>query len=287
MKKLKQIIQDVKVLIADNKSAELNALLWQLICYPPKMPLRLHQEQLLNEAETFTVVVDDPYFTSKHLTVNGFKWGNGKLRVLLSHGWGSKAADFDSLIAPLKANPDLQIVAFDAPANGSSDGDLSNLLLFANAVKAVIAEAGTPDIAIGHSFGTMANVSALTDLGIKPKLLISIAPFILLQENFIRSMSAVGVPAQAQQAFLDDFKSRYGIYPSEYAMQKLYKFDDTLNHWLAYDDNDAMLPDAYLQEFLKAHPAIKTKNYSNAGHERIIKSPDVIADVVEQVTLVI
>jgi len=287
MKKLKQIIEQVKTLIAENNPDELNNMLWQLICYPPKMPLRLHQEQLFSEAEKFTVTVNDPYFTNQELNINGFKWGNGKHRVLLSHGWGSKAADFDGLINALRENKDLQIVAFDAPANGSSDGDLSNLLLFANAVKAVIAATGEPDIAIGHSFGTMANVSALTELHITPKLLVSIAPFILLQENFIRSMTAVGVPADAQQAFLDDFKSRYGIYPSEYAMQKLYTFDDALNHWLAYDDLDAMLPDAYLQDFLKAHPSIKTKKYSGAGHERIIKSAELIADVVERVNEVL
>jgi pimeloyl-ACP methyl ester carboxylesterase len=287
MKKLKQIIQDVKNLVTEDKPQELNTLLWQLICYAPKMPLRLHQEQLLNEAEKFSVTVNDPYFTNQQLQINGFKWGKGNTRVLLSHGWGSKAADFDGLIAALRGIKNLQIVAFDAPANGSSDGDLSNLLLFANAVKAVIAATGKPDIAIGHSFGTMANVSALTELNIIPKLLISIAPFILLQENFIRSMTAVGVPAEAQQAFLDDFKSRYGIYPSEYAMQKLYPFDDTLNHWLAYDDQDMMLPDAYLQAFLKAHPSIKTKNYSGAGHERIIKSAELIGDVVEKVNNVL
>jgi pimeloyl-ACP methyl ester carboxylesterase len=287
MKKLKKIVEQVKHLITENKPDELNSMLWRLICYPPKMPLRLHQEQLLNEAEKFTVTVNDPYFTNRLLQINGSKWGNGKRKVLLSHGWGSKAADFDGLIAALKENSDLQIVAFDAPANGSSDGDLSNLLLFANAVKAVIAATGKPDIAIGHSFGTMANVSALTALHITPKLLVSIAPFILLQENFIRNMTAVGVSTGAQQAFLDDFKSRYGIYPSEYAMQKLYTFDDTLNHWLAYDDQDALLPDAYLQHFLKAHPSIQTKNYSGAGHERIIKSAELIGDVVERVNEVL
>ena len=287
MKKLKQIVEQVKTLIAENKPDELNRMLWQLICYPPKMPLRLHQEQLFSEAEKFTVTVDDPYFTNQQLNINGFKWGNGKHTVLLSHGWGSKAADFDSLISALRENSDLQIIAFDAPANGSSDGDLSNLLLFANAVKAVIAATGEPDIVIGHSFGTMANVSVLTALHITPKLLISIAPFILLQENFIRSMTAVGVPTDAQQAFLDDFKSRYGIYPTEYAMQKLYTFDDTLNHWLAYDDQDAMLPDAYLQGFLKVHPSIKTKNYSGAGHERIIKSAELIADIADRVNEVL
>jgi pimeloyl-ACP methyl ester carboxylesterase len=281
MKKLKQIILDVKTRVAESNPDEMNDLLWPLICYPPKMPLRLQQEQLLADAEKFSVMVEDPYFTNKQLNINAFKWGKGKHRVLITHGWGSKALDFDGLITALLTNPNLQVIAFDAPACGSSDGELSNLLLFVNAAKAVIAATGAPDVAIGHSFGAMANVVALTALNIKPALLISIAPFILLQENFIKNMTAAGVSPQAQQNFLEDFKARYGIYPSQYNMPDLYTFNEQLNHWLAYDAVDQMLPDAYLQDFLKAHPSIKTKNYNGAGHERIIKSAELIGDVVE------
>jgi hypothetical protein len=106
MKKLKQIVEQVKTLITENKPDELNDMLWQLICYPPKMPLRLHQEQLFSEAEKFIVTVNDPYFTNRQLNINGFKWGTGKHKVMLSHGWGSKAADFDGLIVARRANPE-------------------------------------------------------------------------------------------------------------------------------------------------------------------------------------
>jgi pimeloyl-ACP methyl ester carboxylesterase len=287
MKRFKQIIADVKERVANHNTAGMTPLLWQFICYPPKIPLRLHQDQLLAKATKFSVTVNDPYFTDSQLTINGFKWGEGKTRILISHGWGSKAADFTELINALLEIPDLEIVSHDAPANGSSDGDLSNLLLFVNAIKAVITETGTPDIAIGHSFGAMANVVALRELDIKPELLISIAPFILLQENFIKNMTALDVSTEAQQAFLDDFKARYGIYPSHYNMPDLYQFNDSLNHWLAYDDNDMMLPDAYLQSFLKDHQTIRTKNYSGAGHERIIKLPEVIGDVVAEVRSIV
>jgi pimeloyl-ACP methyl ester carboxylesterase len=287
MKKLKQIIQDVKTLIAEPASDELNSMLWQLICYPPKMPLRLHQEQLFAEAEMFSVTVNDPYFTHQQLSIKGFKWGNGRHKVLITHGWGSKAADFAEMITALKETPDLQIITFDAPANGSSDGDLSNLLLFVNAAKAVIAEAGTPDIVIGHSFGAMANVLALTQLSITPTLLISITPFILLKENFVKSMTAVGVPPEAQERFLQDFYDRYDVPASYYNMNDLYTFNGQLNHWLAYDEQDIMLPYEYLEHFLAAHPSIKTKSYNGAGHERIIKSAELIGDVVEMVNEVL
>ncbi|MFA6083707.1 alpha/beta fold hydrolase [Mucilaginibacter sp.] len=284
MKKLKQIVNEVKDRIAEQTPpAQLTDLLWQLICYPPKMPLRLQQEQFLNQAETFSVTVHDEYFTKKDLQINGFKWGNGKRRVLITHGWGSKAADFTELIAALQENPNLEIITFDAPANGSSDGELSNFLLFVEAAKAIIQKTGAPHVVIGHSFGAMANVVALNDLHITPSLLVSLTPFILLKENFIKSMTTVGVPADAQEAFLQDFERKYSIPASYFNMPDLYKFDDKLNHWLAYDEHDMMLPYSYLKEFLEAHPTIRSRNYDNVGHERIIKSAQVINNVVEEV----
>lgn len=70
MKKLKQIITQATTLTAE-PSAELNNKLWQLICYSPKMPVRLQQEQLLNEAVKFTLKVKDEYFANKELFFNG------------------------------------------------------------------------------------------------------------------------------------------------------------------------------------------------------------------------
>jgi pimeloyl-ACP methyl ester carboxylesterase len=284
MKKLRQIVNDIKILIAEpGLPAQLTDMLWQLICYPPKMPLRLQQEQLLSEAEKFSVTVYDEYFTKKDLQINGFKWGNGKHKVLITHGWGSKAADFTEMITALRENKNLEIIAFDAPASGSSEGELSNLLLFVKAAKAVIQKTGVPDVVIGHSFGAIANVMALNELDIIPSLLVSLTPFILLQENFIQTMTAAGVPANAQEAFLQDFKDHYGVPASYYNMPDMYKFDSKLNHWLAYDEHDMILPYSYLKDFLASHPAIRSHNYDNAGHERIIKSAQVISDLIVEV----
>src|SRR5690242_3522676 len=129
MKKLKQIFTEVKTNSSHTKD-ELNQLLWQLICYSPKMPVRFQQQQLLDEAEKFTLQAKDEFFAHKNLNFNGFKWGNGNHKVLITHGWGSKTADFTELITELRKIDDLEVIAFDAPGNGSSEGDLSNLLLY-------------------------------------------------------------------------------------------------------------------------------------------------------------
>ncbi len=282
MKKLKQIITTVKT-SAGVPRDEYDELLWQLICYSPKMPVRLQQEQLQNEADRFSLQVDDEYFAQKQLTFNGFSWGNGSRKILITHGWGSKAADFTELISALRRLDDLQVIAFDAPGNGSSEGELSNLLLFKQAVKAIITKYGPPDVLIGHSLGGMANIIAVQDLGIKPALVLSLTPLIRLKENFENSMDAANVPKSSQLRFLQCFEEKFGIPASYYNLTERYCLDADINHWLAYDKNDLTSTYNFMEEFLNKYPAVKNQNYEGVGHEKIIKSTQVIDDIVNRV----
>jgi pimeloyl-ACP methyl ester carboxylesterase len=284
MKKLKQIITQTKEVAAANATG-FNDLVWQLICYSPKMAVRLQQEQLLNEAEHFSLKVSDDYFAKKELTLNGFKWGNGKRKILITHGWGSKAADFGDVITALREIDDVEIIAFDAPGNGSSEAELSNLLLFILAAEAIIKTYGKPDVMIGHSLGAMANVMAIKEMGIIPSLLVSLTPLVRLKENFEASMNAAGVQQSAQDEFLESFEELFGYPASYYNLNQQYSFDARPNHWLAYDNADLVAPYPYLQEFLNTHPSIKAKHYEGTGHERILKSSEMIGDLVKEVKI--
>ncbi len=278
MKKLKQIITQIRT--EQNTPTQLNDLLWQFICYPPKMLLRLNQEQLLNEAEKFTLSVNDEYFAKHDLRFNGFKWGNGTRKVLITHGWGSKAADFADIILALRQIDNLQIIAFDAPGNGSSEGDLSNLLLFIEAVKAIITNYGNPDILIGHSLGAMANIIAMVENKIEPSVLISIAPLIRLKENFENSMTKIEILPNDQAEFLKSFEQKFNKPASFYNLNDWYTDNPQLKHWLAYDRNDQVSTYDYLKEFLDIHPSINSQVFDDAGHDKIIKSPELISAIV-------
>jgi pimeloyl-ACP methyl ester carboxylesterase len=280
MKKLKQIISQIQT----NESyttEEYKSLVWQYICYSPKMPARLQQQQLLDQSEKQTLKVTDPHFAKGELNFNTFKWGKGKKRVLITHGWGSKGIDFSDIITELISNDDFEIITFDAPGNGSSEGELSNLLLFVQAVKAVINHYGEPNILIGHSLGAMANALALKEMQIKVSVLISLTPLIKLKENFEMSMNAIGISRAAQTNFLESFEQMFGVPASKFEMSTCYDDKNQTTHWLGYDVNDQILPNSYLREFLASNPAIASKNYEDAGHYLIIKSPIVISDLVE------
>ncbi|MGI4752098.1 MAG: alpha/beta hydrolase [Janthinobacterium lividum] len=283
MKKLKQIVAQVKA-NSNDAFQDRDGLLWQLICYAPKMPLRLLQEQFLSTATPFSLSVKDDFFTGKDLKFNGFKWGNGKHKVLITHGWGSKAADFLEIITAITSIEDVEIIAFDAPGNGSSEGELSNLILYVSAIRAIVQHCGKPDIVIGHSLGALANIVAMKEITLFPSLLISIAPLIRLKENFEMSMKVAEVSQNVQNSFFKDFEEKFQLQTSSFNFNNYYSFNQELNHWIAYDQNDKIVPYSYLKEFLNLQPSVKSKNYDEVGHDKILKSLEVIHDLIAEIT---
>ena len=283
MKKLKLLVRQIQDI--DDKENKLPMeLLWQLICYSPKMLPRFQQTQLLNEAKPFSLVVKDPHFSKSDLKFNGFIWGDGNRKILITHGWGSKAIDFIELINALKTIGDVQIIAFDAPGSGSSEGELSNLILFANAAIEVINTFGPPDVVIGHSLGAMANAIAITETLIKPKLQVSIAPLIKLKENFIATMNAADIPPKVQDGFFESFEELFKAKASDFKLDNYQVNNAACKHWLAYDGDDRIAPYEHLKEYLVNNLLIITREYAGLGHEKIIKDASVINDIVELVS---
>lgn len=284
MKILKQIIAEIES-AKDEDTDQLQDLILRYICYAPKMPLRVFQENLLERAEITKLRVHDEYFSGQELTFQAFKWGKGSRKILLTHGWGSKAADLSDIIVALEQIGDVEIIAFDAPGNGVSEGKLSSLLLFAESVKAIVAHHGIPEVTIGHSLGATANIIAMQQLGIHPKQIISIAPLIDLGKNFEASMDAIDIPKDSQNAFFQSFEERFKKPVSNYNLVDWSAFTtESSKHWVAYDENDLISPYLYMNTFLNSNSFIESTNYIGAGHERIIKSPIMIQDMLKNLS---
>ncbi|TCD29105.1 alpha/beta hydrolase [Pedobacter psychrodurus] len=279
MKRLKQIVNELKL----TQAAPDAALMREFIFYSPKMPLRLHQEQLVAASKQFSLQVFDTYFTNAEVNINCFSWGNGKRKVLLTHGWASKALDFYELIIELLKIDNLEIIAFDAPGNGSSISEFSNLMLYADSVKSIALNYAQPDVLIGHSLGGMANVIALQELGLTPDLLISVAPLIRLKENFEQSLDSVNIGTKDQDIFFSNFAKEFPVPASHFNLTDLYQLNSEIDHLLLFDPADHISPYPFLKEFLDKYPAIRSKSFEDVGHYKILRSTDVIEDIVQRI----
>jgi pimeloyl-ACP methyl ester carboxylesterase len=255
---------------------ELLAALWNYISFPLRLPNRPHQKELLEQAVPFSMQAPDPYFAKKELTFNGYIWGTGRKKVYLTHGWSSKAADFTEIITALKVAGDLQIIAFDALGNGSSEGELSNLMLYVKPLEAIIKTYGMPEVLIGHSLGAMANIVALKEFEAQPELLISITPVVQLDQNFKGMMSYADVSAENQAHWLQSFHDYYKLPVSYFDMKSLYALPASTKHIVYYDQDDDVLPYAQLAAFLKEQPQIVSEAFNGAGHHKILKEQALI-----------
>ena len=91
------------------------------------------------------------------LKTYGYRWNHekGEKKLLILHGHESSAVNFDHYVLPM-AKKGYEVVAFDAPAHGKSDGKKINALDYKNFIKEVINTYGPFTSFISHSFGGLA-----------------------------------------------------------------------------------------------------------------------------------
>jgi pimeloyl-ACP methyl ester carboxylesterase len=119
-----------------------------LFCTPLIKPIT-EIPQLFKEAESLQ-------FESNGLKVQGYRWNHPqKNKVMVLHGFSSAACKFERYIASL-LDKGYEVLAFDAPAHGNSEGKTVNVVQYSDMIKKAISLYGPIDSFIAHSFGGLA-----------------------------------------------------------------------------------------------------------------------------------
>ena len=100
---------------------------FDLFC-TPFMKSRVRTPTIFEQAEPL-------HFKLNGLKVNGFRWNHGQPhKVLILHGFGSAAHKFHQYIDLLLAKG-YEVLAFDAPAHGSSEGTRINAIQYSQMIE--------------------------------------------------------------------------------------------------------------------------------------------------------
>jgi pimeloyl-ACP methyl ester carboxylesterase len=104
------------------------------------------------------------HFYLNNKKVNGYRWNHPqKRKALILHGFGSAAHKFEDY-AVLLAARGYEVLAFDAPAHGESEGDRTNAIEYCAMIKEVITKFGPVESFLAHSFGGISLSLALEDM---------------------------------------------------------------------------------------------------------------------------
>lgn len=188
------------------------ALALHLFSKPRASKSRIHNNELLSEAQQYSIQVDGSQIRYYH-------WKGKGQRILLAHGWESNASRWAPLIRALR-DQDFDIIAPDAPAHGYSDGPIFNVAIYARVLDALLATFPA-HILVGHSAGGMASIFMLyqnSTTSIQKVVLLSAPSELLHLMDYFRRVIFMNDRAfKGMQVF---FQAKYGWSMQAFSLQQ-------------------------------------------------------------------
>lgn len=183
----------------------------RLFLTPPQHRFRKAELDALEEASLLTV----PMPTGRLV---GWRWGRAQDPiVVLVHGWGGRAAQLRSYVAPLTARG-YSVVAFDAPGHGMTGGRESSIVHMAAALEAMLRHVGPVEALIGHSVGG-AVAGYVLSRGAQVKKAVLLAPPASLTEYSHRFARLLWLPESVRALMQAQIERRFGIRWSDFEVE--------------------------------------------------------------------
>ena len=137
-------------------------------------------------------------------------WGESGSTVLLMHGWGGARAQMTGFVEPLLA-AGYRVVAYDQPAHGESDGNMTNVLEIAPTMDLVMQREGKFDVVIAHSFGTLITSYALVKRNFpSPSKLVYLGSFNRLLDSLPRFQALANLSDELIHGLRDMISEKFG-----------------------------------------------------------------------------
>ncbi len=237
---------------------------FRLFCTPQKR-VKQHKSSLIAQAEILTVHVGG-------LNARGYRWNKaaGK-KILVAHGFESSAINFVSYIKPL-VEKGYEVIAFDAPAHGISEGRQITLPLYIATIAAVHNDFGPFDAYMAHSFGGLAVTHFLQDIEHNNNIkLILVAPATEIKSVINRFFRLLKLNNKVRTAFDVLSEKLTGISQDEASILPTLKKIQATILWL-HDTDDDITPYKDVKKLRPSDfPNITFIISSGLGHRKIYR----------------
>jgi len=241
--------------------------------HPRNKPLAAEEQQLLNQAEV-------QYFNLGWDRFPLWTWGraaNPTRRVLLVHGWESRASHWASFIPALLV-AGYEVSAFDGPAHGEADGESTNVLELGQALVVAAKAVGPLFAVIGHSAGSPASLYGFAN-GVETHTSVHLSGPAHLTHVLDHVAARGGLTKEQWPLFRQRFESYLGV-PAETLDLPMLRHGLSHPALLLHDPLDAEVPYAESEALAAAWPEARLEAVADVGHRRILKSPSAIEGVV-------
>jgi pimeloyl-ACP methyl ester carboxylesterase len=150
-------------------------------------------------------------FEHKGRHIATWRWGaRDAPAVILAHGWGGYAAQMRAFVFPL-LSAGYQVIAYDQPAHGVSEGRLTGLPDFADLLADLAWHHGEARAFIGHSLGGAAGALALANGRVRFEKVVLVSPPADLVGYSRRFARWYWMPEAVRRAMQSAIEERYGV----------------------------------------------------------------------------
>ena len=269
LKKGVYVIQHISPEAASN-------LVWKQFTRPGRSKFTPNQRVLVDKAEIGMM----SYFGHEIVT---YRWGNGKKKILLSHGWNSKAADFRRLIESL-VEKGFTVEGIDMKAHGKSEGARTSLPEMRDILKNYYVKNGPFYGVIGYSIGGMCAGITLSELSknLHPEKLFIIAAPSHTRYFFRDTIEGLGYNEKVYLAMCNLVQKNYFESIDYFDLRKKQHLIHGIEMYLIYDENDKTVPLERGKELYNAYPQAHFVHTRGLGHYKVITYEKVIQYISDQ-----
>lgn len=251
---------------------------WKVFTTPRQLPSKAWEAKALANATQRWTQADSG-------RVAYYEWNpDGKRTVLLVHGWEHRSSFWGHMAAGL-AKADFRVVALDGPAHGLSEGKRATLVSFAAAVQAVADVIGPVHATVAHSFGAACtagvpvrfNQAAGRQL---PRLVLMSAPS-STRKVAARFADLLHLPPSVVERMGRFIQEQFGRSAESFSLLEAGRHLPVHRALLLHDRQDINVPFVDAEEIARHWPELEFHPTTGLGHNRIMREPVVIQQVVE------
>lgn len=199
-------------------------------------------------------------------------WGSGERKVMIVHGWESRATQMYAFVEPL-TKAGYRVIAIDAPLHGKSGGNEAHPLAFARAILSATTEFGSFEGVIGHSMGGAA-ISIAMELGAKFERSVLISSPSCMYDVLKAFSQFMGLSETCQRRFIRTVESKVGRPSKELDVGRIFA-ELQPEALLVHADNDREIPHRAMQTIAGQHPSVRTLTANGLGHRKILRDPNI------------
>lgn len=243
---------------------------FRLFCKAKITPLRPYEVSIMEQAKR-------DYLHINERKVTTYLWGSGRRRILLLHGWESRTSRFYLIIKEL-LKKGYQVVSFDAPGHGASDGNSTNILENYEIIAQLQKKYGIFEGIIAHSLGVLnAFYAVKQDILTKTVIAISgVSDFSFLPKKYA---GALGLQEKAHQYLRKNIEQYFLPRKNIWIDFSAYCEPEKLKSHLCviHDKDDEDVNIAQSELLYKAYQDKANMHVTNSlGHLRILSNLEVI-----------